>query len=234
MPYTKLLNQLIENSKLQVKEIAEKCKKYGVDLSAAYLSILRTNEGRSASDDVSRAIAKACGADFESILVVEAYLDKAPKEILHTLEELKQTLIETVDIQASGYDEEQKELLRNCYRNWSLSEMVCNTSQTSDTNVPQPTQTKTLVVTDNSMLPVLSKGSQLNVIPLNQYQNGNILCFYEKNNPESIIIRECHFLHEENDYILTLPKNTSEYETKVYKADEIAIIGKVHSAFVNL
>ncbi len=87
MNYTELLNQIIGQSGKMMKDIANECsEKYGVNLTNTYLSNLKTTPGRIASDDISRAIAKACGAKYENILVVQAYLDKAPDVILTFLE----------------------------------------------------------------------------------------------------------------------------------------------------
>lgn len=90
MNYTELLNELIESSGKTVKQIADECReKYEVNLTNTYLSGLKTTPGRQASQDINIAIAKACGAKYENILVVQAYLDKAPAVITGFLEMLK-------------------------------------------------------------------------------------------------------------------------------------------------
>ena len=83
MNYTNMLNKIIDESGKMLKDIAKECQeKYNVKLTPTYLSNIRSNSERTASDDISRAIAKVCGAKYENILVVQAYLDKAPDVIL--------------------------------------------------------------------------------------------------------------------------------------------------------
>ena len=86
MPYAKLLNQLIEESGMTAKDVAQKCADHGVSITPSYLSMLRNGAGkRMPSDEVSRAIAKALGKD-EDLLVVERALDEAPEPITKALQ----------------------------------------------------------------------------------------------------------------------------------------------------
>lgn len=91
MNYTELLNELIEHSGKTVKQIADECQKeYGVNLTNTYLSGLKTTEGRQASQEINIAIAKACGAEYENILVIQAFLDRAPAVLVQFLEMVKE------------------------------------------------------------------------------------------------------------------------------------------------
>lgn len=90
MTYTELLNELLDKSGKSQKEIADECtEKYEVKLTSTYLSGLKTSKGKIASDEISRAIAKACNASYEEILVVQAYLDKAPEIIIEFVEAIR-------------------------------------------------------------------------------------------------------------------------------------------------
>ncbi|MDD3416352.1 MAG: hypothetical protein EOM34_09640 [Clostridia bacterium] len=82
MNYTILLNQIIKESKMTNVEIIKRCGELGENITPNYLSILRNTEGRIPSENVSKAIAKVCKAEYEDILVIQAYIDKAPKGIL--------------------------------------------------------------------------------------------------------------------------------------------------------
>lgn len=82
MNYTELLNKLINESGMQQKEILAKCKELGEEITQSYLSNLKTINGKTASEKVSKVIAKACNAQYEDILTVQAYIDKAPKPIM--------------------------------------------------------------------------------------------------------------------------------------------------------
>lgn len=86
MNYNELLNNLIKESGKMAKDIVAECERNGIKLTTAYLSSLRNSPERTASDEISIAIAKACGAKYDEILVVQAYLDKAPEIMIEYLE----------------------------------------------------------------------------------------------------------------------------------------------------
>lgn len=96
MNYTELLNKIIRNSKLSNKEIVKKCEEMGMKITPNYLSLLKNDEDRTASDELSRILAKVCGAQSSEILVVQAYLDKAPDIILNLLKSLIDGSLEVV------------------------------------------------------------------------------------------------------------------------------------------
>jgi len=81
MNYKELLNKLIDESGLSNKEILEKCAEYGEKITPNYLSVLKNQDDKIASDSLSIALAKACNYPYEEILIVQAYLDKAPEII---------------------------------------------------------------------------------------------------------------------------------------------------------
>lgn len=103
MNYTMLLNGMISSSGLTQKDIAAGCKELGEDVTASYINILKKNEGRIPSDSVSRAIAKTCiqkgHCDMpEEVLVVQAYLDRAPAVIISTLQGIADLLKNTIEL----------------------------------------------------------------------------------------------------------------------------------------
>ncbi len=89
MNYTEMLNKLISESGMNQKEISMRCTELGEDVTTTYLSALKNTSGKMASDSISRVIAKACNAKHSEILVVQAYLDRAPKIIIDFLEEIR-------------------------------------------------------------------------------------------------------------------------------------------------
>ncbi len=89
MNYTEMLNKLISESGMNQKEISLKCKELGEDVTTTYLSALKNTTGKMASDNISRVIARACNAKYDEILVVQAYLDKAPQIIIDFLEGIR-------------------------------------------------------------------------------------------------------------------------------------------------
>lgn len=127
MTYNELLNQLIDNSGKMLKEIAEECTQYGVKLTNNYLSVLKTSPEKIASDDISRAIAKACNAKYEDILIVQAYLDRAPKMILDFIEGTKKQSTEFINqfIKLSPENEITKTITVHNNNTKSTAEFIC-------------------------------------------------------------------------------------------------------------
>lgn len=135
MTYTQRLNRLIENSKLTQKEIAEGCEKLGENVTSSYINILKNNEGRIPSDNLSRAIAKTCGAQFEEILVVQAYLDKAPQIIIkffvNYMNLLKNVLLESLrrypdmeDLKGISEDD-----IKEAFTEENLADVICSSQE---------------------------------------------------------------------------------------------------------
>lgn len=142
MNYTELLNKLINESGLQQKEILIKCKEMGAEITQSYVSNLKTINGKTASEKISKILAKACNAKYEDILTVQAYIDKAPKPILDFLNYAKDTttaeallILEEQKNNLSEYDfkkmMQEKEIK---FKNQSLAEFICETI--SDMTLP--------------------------------------------------------------------------------------------------
>lgn len=103
MNYTEMLNDLINNSGLTVKEIADKCQQeYGVNLTNSYLSTLKTTPYKYASPQISVAIAKACGAEYDQLLTVQACLDKAPETVIQFLNGVQNMMINPFPLEAKS------------------------------------------------------------------------------------------------------------------------------------
>ena len=160
MTYTKLLNGLIERSGLSNKEIVERCKDAGEKITTNYLSILKNNPERTASDSLSRALAKVCGAAYEDVLVVQAYLDKAPQIILEFLNEVfqgsKDAAESLIEVEKDKIDKEMykafKDQLIDHYENLSLAEFICESKGNLSGDIPEMTkQIQSLENTVNSI-----------------------------------------------------------------------------------
>ena len=127
MNYTELLNELIERSGKTVKQIANECTaNYGVNLTNTYLSGLKTTPGKQASEEINRALAKACGAEYEDILVVQAFIDRAPLPIIDALELLK--AMATTKHPFEKRDEFTE--LTEADKDLSLAEFICKVIKT--------------------------------------------------------------------------------------------------------
>lgn len=249
MAYTMLLNKLIEDSGLTVKEIARRCTEAGTKITAAYISTLRNaTDNRAPSDDVSRALAKVCNAKNENILVIEAYLDNAPTEFSGLLAAIRRMMIETM----AGAFENQfpKELIdgiRKQVQEMPVADLIVALNEQSSVDFSKQLGTMNIThdeqyenwslhselkqavgfdVKDDSMFPTIPKGSKvtLEIKGLSQYVNGDILAFVKKGE-QDIQYRKVVFLDEKRDTFAMFPIN-SEYKTETFTAKDITILGK--------
>lgn len=253
MPYTKLLNQLIDNSGLTVKEIAQKCTEDGVKVTPAYISTLRNDtNNRAPSETMSKAIARACGNKNEDILVVEGYIDGAPEAFKSVIEFLRESALTVMlGAFANSYSEEEIAIARKAVEEMPLAGLVMAMSKEksemlktygtmnikskiSDDELKTEVQLKQAVgfdVTDNSMFPTLPKGAKVTLEMCEKYKDGDILAFVDKDN--TLMYRKVGFIGDARSAVAMFPLST-EYETKVYNTDEISIIGKVVQVIVDI
>lgn len=250
MAYTELLNSLIENSGLSVKEIAERCTASGVKVTSAYISTLRNDKNnRAPSDEMSRAIAKACNAKYENILVIEAYLDKSPKEITDLLNMLKDLIIRTsIGMFDNGFKSNIQQVSNEILNALPLAEVIATISNenlsteikkqygafsfkakhSSDGfKVLQEIGTTGFAVSDDGMKPVINKGDKVNIEikELKDLKTGDILC-YTKESTKKVLVRKAVFNGSSRKEITLLPINT-EFSIETAKTEDLHIIGKV-------
>ena len=196
MPYAKLLNQLIEESGMTAKDVAQKCADYGVSITPSYLSMLRNGAGkRMPSDEVSRAIAKALGKD-ENLLVVERALDEAPEPITKALQYiLRVSTAGLMGLTGNELTPEMQALMDEQIQKMPLSESVLQLSR--QTSLPKfnkytfgtvmqnadgsatvnVTTTPEFVIDTDAMLPIIGKGDRVRLQAEQQYKTGDIVAF---------------------------------------------------------
>ncbi len=260
MPYTKLLNDIIDKSGLSVKEIAEKCTQNGVKVTSSYISTLKNNtNNRAPSDEVSRAIAKACNYPDEGILVLEAYIDNSPPEFEGILNFLKSTAIMTmISVFENQVNEKQMQMFLNAINDMPISLLLIqlakadnesvekifgmfNISSTINdemNNISVKTELKEaqgFPVIDNSMFPIIQSGSKVILELKNSKElcDGDIIAFTIKKAENNIIYRKVVFIDDAHTKLVTFPMNT-EYDTVTYSIDDIIILGKVKQVIADL
>ena len=183
MNYKEMLNKIIKESGLTNKEILDICEKLGEKITPNYLSVLKNQENKIASDNLSVALAKACGTKHEEVLVVQAYLDRAPDIILSYLNKVyKQTLHSSIAIFEHQRDSLPEEIRREFddnvkheIENLSLAEFICETRQDEydfDLNKvleqqekPKPIKWALVPIADNNPIKILT-GEDVKLIEL--------------------------------------------------------------------
>lgn len=251
MAYTELLNKLIENSGLSVKEIAERCTSNGVKITSAYISTLRNDKNnRAPSDEISRAIAKACNAKYENILVIEAYLDKAPTEIIILLKAIREsTLISALGLFENKFTSQQQHNIQELISAMPLSEVIIelasneavknlkkqsgafsyttNYQQDGIKIIQELKQSIGIEIADDGMKPIINKHDKVNfeLKKLAQYNTGDILCIAKKSGKQ-VIARKVVFSTDSRKKVTLLPIN-AEFSIEEAKSEDLIILGKV-------
>lgn len=250
MAYTQLLNTVIEQSGLTVKEIAEKCVQIGVDITPAYISTLRNDKNnRTPSDKISRALAEACNCQHKNILVVEAYLQNAPKEFNGLMEMLRGFIITSgmsmVENRLTTQDiKEVDEMLKS----FPMAELICDmadehimnsikkgygtlniksTKNFDEMKIKQEVTPIGLPISDNGMLPLIKENDLVTIEALDckDYKTGDIVYCFKDGKKKKAFARKI-IITENSKQITLLPIN-SEYSPETVSTDDIVIMGKV-------
>lgn len=258
MSYSNFLAKTIKESGYSLRSIATLCEnKYNVKITASYLSKLQKGAQTPASEKVNEAIAKVCRINPEDLLF-EAELERAPQMIKKLLNDLikflKEFLIATVnsspinDINIQISVEKQLNKLLNMSTrefvqamfqedndinpfdfNKLSNSMNSNADTTNDIiNNMFMKFTVGIEMLDNSMFPTIPQCAKLELVKLDQYQTGDIVCV-QINNDKNIIRT---YVEAGKDIVL-IPENRDFKPTTISKKD-IKVIGKVKSYTIDL
>lgn len=248
MAYTVLLNMIIEDSKLTVKEIAERCKQYDVDVTPAYISTLRNDKNnRAPSDKVSRAIAKACEYKDEDALVIEAYLDSAPDVVRKFFEVMKKSVVPAMlGMFENKFTTQQIKEVETVIDNLPMAQFISEFANqeikfvknqgafnikaisNDDIKITQEIkQTIGLPVCDDGMKPQICKGNliQFEYKEIDEYKTGDIVCYAKPNLKKNIFVRKI-VVSDNKKQITLLPMN-SDYTPETVNTKDILLMGKV-------
>jgi transcriptional regulator with XRE-family HTH domain len=88
MSFKDTLAVAIENSGLTIREISKKCEELGMPITHSYISQLRSGKSNPPSEEIIKILSKICDIN-ENVLILEAYLDKAPSYFINLLEIIK-------------------------------------------------------------------------------------------------------------------------------------------------
>lgn len=234
MSYNTLLNNIFAASGFTQQELADKC-----NVSRSYIGALLNNRTPVPSEEISRAIAKACNID-ERELVLEGYLEKAPKEILDFFNFFKSLLTcFGINYFENYIDKKSLNILKEKFTNETLNSLIITSIndnnnmhlidknmfkiKTEDGNINiNISNPFTIKVQDNSMYPLIKENDEVTLEIKNNYDNSDIIAF-RINNQEEILIRQIVFLGRD---IEAIPLNT-KYKRNFYNKNEITIIGKI-------
>jgi len=259
MPYAELLTKLIDDKGLTIKEVAERCSEQGKKITAAYISILKNPENKKTpSDDISRALAGACEAQYENCLVIEAYVDKAPEEFKVLLDTFRNSIMQSMTLLFSNnISEEEMVIILSKLKAMPMYEFIAlassvneqqkvsssksgdllniTTTMTEDNLkvIAELKQPEGFKVNDNAMEPLIPNGCMifLEILELINYKNGDIILVKVKNS-KAPIVRKCIFNNDKSTITLFAYNNQVEPQTLI--VGQVSIIGKVKRIITDL
>jgi len=241
VPFGKLLKKLTKDKKLTYKELSNICNKnQGKDfITDGYIKEIANNRKNPPTEEKIKALAKALQTN-EEILLLEAYLDKAPEIIKRLLNNIRDYAFLFTSI--SLENEFKKTDLDKCFeklnsqpfadyfadylkldniefknnKNFKLSsnglDFQYNLNDISFIKFP-----------DDSMEPQIFEGDSITLERKEGYTNGDILAINIQGYND-ILYRFIQF----NGKTVTLtPLNTKKYHSIAYNREDINIIGKV-------
>lgn len=241
MAYSKLLASIIAGTNYTQDEIAQKCCELGVKVTREQINKLINNKSKPPKEDISRAIAKICNVD-ERRLVLEGYLDTAPKEVKDILETIRSfiylstisatSILGITDRNSINIIEEylQKEPLADTLieiidaKEDSINVIENNFNMNIDflgkeINIRNPNG---IEIKDNGMSPLIEEGNKI-VLDFSKKCDISDIVAYKPKNDENIKVR---ILSKCNNTFIMIPLN-SKYHKEIYSKDDISILGKV-------
>lgn len=239
MPYYKMLKKVISKTNYTQEEIAKQCEELGVTISKSYINKIINDKLPAPTEEVSRAVAKVCNCD-ERLLVIEGYLDKAPKEIKQAFLSLKNTTMlyginafenkmdkKTINEVKEKFEEETLadfvlDLIENGKNEITLKELGLEIEAINEKLICKLTKPISFKVEDNGMCPLIKENDEVTIEIKDRYINGDIIAVNVPDH-KGVIIRQAVFLGRSIELV---PLN-KEYEHKTYNKENIIILGKV-------
>lgn len=240
--YSKLLSKIIAESGYTAKEVVEKCNELGNGIDTTRLSKLQSGKLSAPSSKVSRDLARVCNVD-ERLLVLEGYIEKAPKEIIDAFMSIKTSIIASAlnvfkdnFLQASAEDfkkikeELEKEpladfiisLIDDGVESISINENGIDLQAIDKDIKVTLSQPTTLPVKDDAMFPIIPKNSKVYLKIEENYNTGDILAVKTKD-IENAIVREVAFI---NNSVILIPLK-KEFKTLTYNKKDLTFLGRI-------
>ena len=241
MAYSKLLAKIIAETNYTQDEIAQKCCELGVKVRREKINALVNNRESPPDDEISRAIAKVCNVD-ERKLVLEGYIDTAPKEIKDILETIR-NFIYLSTISATSIlgitDRKSINIIEDYLKNEPLSDTLIELIDSKEDSIKfiennfnmkinslgkeiSIKNPNGIEVKDNGMSPLIEEGNKI-VLDFNKKCDISDIVAFKSKNDKDIKVR---ILSKNNDTFIMIPLN-SKYDREIYSKEDISIIGKV-------
>ncbi len=247
MAYSKLLLKIIAESGHNYKEIVEECNKRGKKIDKSYFSRVVNGKVPPPAEDLSRMISDICNVD-ERRLVLEGYIEKAPKEIREVFENMKEIILSfAASLIDDEYSQENIDDVKNALDKEPISDFIISLldmdidnmnfndedyyleNQQEDDFTIRLKEPVALSMKDDAMYPIIPEGAKIYLKFVEEYENGEYFAV-KINNQNDYTVRQVLVNNEE---IILVPLKKS-FETVTYKKEELTIIGKVDKVLIKI
>lgn len=254
MTYAEMLDAIIEESELSLRQISKLCTQFDISITPSYISQLKNGKLPPPSPEVSLALAKVCNSKNQSQLVFQGYMEKAPdviKEYMLASSQLNRIMLESLcKAENNTMSKESLEYLKNLDilstlemtskyldtdNNLSPNDLVREITLSSGGVVSKVQAQGDMInffLGDTSMSPTIPVHSYIYILPtkLELLKERDIIAFYP-NNRKQATLRKIFF---SNNKILLIPEDKTFQIYILENFEEIDYLGKVVSYKVDL
>lgn len=253
MTYAEMLDAIIEESELSLRQISKLCTQFDISITPSYISQLKNGKLPPPSPEVSLALAKVCNSKNQSQLVFQGYMEKAPeviKEYMLASSQLNRIMLESlVKSENNKMTPESMEYLKNLdilstlemssryidpNNNLSPNDLVREITLSSGgvSKVQAQGDMINFFLGDTSMNPTIPVHSYIYILPtkLELLKERDVIAFYP-NNRKQATLRRVFF---SNNKILLIPEDKTFQIYILENFEEIDYLGKVVSYKVDL
>lgn len=252
MTYSQMLDSIITDSKLSLRQLALKCENLGLSITPSYISQLKNNKLPPPTPEVSIAIAKACSSKLQAALVFLGYMEKAPdiiKNYMNTSTKLYRLMLENLcDGQTNvPLTPEAREFiskldvisafeLTNNYLNEGKFDLTKELAEemilVSGGAIKTNNDMITTFINDSSMSPTIPLHSMLYIMPTKAafIKEKDIIAIYPQGR-KMVTLRRVFFL---KDQVLLIPDDNTHDIISTTSIEKLDYLGKVISYKIDL
>lgn len=253
MSYAEMLDIIISESELSLRQISKLCAQFDISITPSYISQLKNGKLPPPSPEVSLALAKVCNSKNQSQLVFQGYMEKAPdviKEYMLASSQLNRIMLESLcKAENNTMTQESIDYLRNMDILSTLemssryigpdnglksSDLIREITLSSGgvSKVQAQGDMINFFLGDTSMSPTIPIHSYIYILPtkLELLKERDVIAFYP-NNRKQATLRRIFF---SNDKILLIPEDKTFQIYIIDSFEDIDYIGKVVSYKVDL
>lgn len=238
--YSKVLQKIVADANITQEELSNRCKELGTPISRGQINKILNNKAPAPEESISRSIAKICNVDDRE-LVIEGYLEKAPKEFLDFLHKFQDLLSEIgISFFEPNLNKEQNNMLKELYKKETITQTILGILDEEETIEINSNSVifedkenginitfndfYCIVMEDDSMENKIPKGSKLKIKIKEKYKNGDIVLVKVKGKDKPVV-RVVFFIGKD----ICLNAYNNKYDSLYLKEGDYTILSAVSS-----